>query len=249
MSRLKKLHFSQKSCLGRAGLLMHRTVMIWPGARIGVAVSGGMDSWVLLRVLLLRQRIVPFPFEIMALHLNPGFDLQNHAPLSPWLFEHGIAAHIELTDYGPLAHSERNRGKSPCFVCSWHRRKRLFELCKHYKLTHLAMGHNADDLVHTFFLNLLRNGRLEGLSPKESFFHGELLLIRPLLLLEKSEIRKAAQHWHLPIWTNACPSALTSKRAATEELLKTVFREDPRIRANVYGALRRWQLDVTAMIK
>lgn len=245
MSRLRKLHFSQKSCLGRAGLLMLRTGMIWPGARIGVAVSGGVDSWVLLQVLLLRQRIVPFPFELMALHLNPGFDPQNHAPLPPWLFKYGVAAHVECTDYGPMAHSERNRGKSPCFVCSWHRRKRLFELCKHYKLTHLAMGHNADDLVHTFFLNLLRNGRLEGLSPKESFFHGGLLLIRPLLLLEKSEIRKAAQRWNLPVWGNACPSALTSQRAATEELLNTVFSKDPKIRANVYGALRRWQLLAT----
>ena len=249
MSRLGKLHFSQKSCLGRAGLLMHRTGMIWPGARVGVAVSGGVDSWVLLRVLLLRRRIVPFPFEIMALHLNPGFDPQGHAPLLPWLFEHGVAAHQELTDFGPMAHSPRNRGKSPCFVCSWHRRKRLFEISRHYGLTHLALGHNADDLAHTFFLNLMKNGRVEGLSARESFFQGELVVIRPLLLLEKTEIRKAARRWDLPVWANACPSALTSQRAVTESWLKSVVGSDPKIKANIYGALRRWQLDVTASIK
>lgn len=228
---------------------MHRTGMLWPGARIGVAVSGGVDSWVMLRVLLLRQRIVPFPFEIMALHLNPGFDPQSHLALAPWLFQHGVAAHIELTDFGPMAHSSQNRGKSPCFVCSWHRRKRLFELCRHYGLTHLALGHNADDLANTFFLNLLRNGRVEGLSPKDFFFGGKLVMIRPLLLLEKSDIRKAAHRWNLPVWENSCPSALTSQRAATEKWLKSVFNADQKIRASVYGALRRWQLDVVTTIK
>ncbi|HDQ40185.1 MAG TPA: tRNA 2-thiocytidine biosynthesis protein TtcA [Desulfonatronum sp.] len=248
MSRLGKLHFAQKKCLGQAGLLMHRLGMLWPGARVGVALSGGVDSWVMLQVLLLRQRIVPFPFEIMALHLNPGFDAHNHASLAPWLFSHGMAAHIELTDFGPMAHSPQNRGKSPCFVCSWHRRKRLFQLCRFYGLTHLALGHNADDLVQTFLLNLLRNGRVEGLSPKESFFKGELTLIRPLLLLDKSMIRKAAGRWNLPVWENLCPSSLTSQRVFTEKWLQTVVGNDPKIRANIYGALRRWQLDVASSI-
>ncbi len=248
MSRLGKLSFAQKTCLGRAGLTMQRTGMIWPGARIAVAVSGGVDSWVLLSVLLLRQRIVPFPFEIMAIHLNPGFDPQNHAPLSPWLSEHGIAGHVELTDFGPMAHSARNKGKSPCFVCSWHRRKRLFHLCRRYNMTHLAMGHNTDDLVHTFFLNLLRNGRLEGLSPRESFFKGELTLIRPLLLLEKKTIRQAAKQWSLPVWSNPCPSALTSQRAAMDQQLRDFVRNDPKMRASIYGALQRWQLDVATLI-
>ncbi len=249
MSRLSKLRFAQKKCLGQTGLLMHRLGMLWPGARVGVAVSGGVDSWVMLQVLLLRQRIVPFSFEVMALHLNPGFDPTDHARLAPWLFSHGIAGHIELTDFGPMAHSPRNRGKSPCFVCSWHRRKRLFEICRHYRLTHLALGHNAEDLVHTFFLNLLRNGRVEGLSPRESFFSGELIVIRPLLLLEKSLIRKACRDWSLPLWENPCPSALTSQRVETEKWLQAIVGSDPKIRANIYGALRRWQLDVTASIK
>ena len=38
------------------------------------------------------------------------------------------------------------------------RRTRLFEVCQRYGLTHLAFGHNADDLVTTFFMNLVQNG-------------------------------------------------------------------------------------------
>ncbi|PTN39120.1 ATP-binding protein [Desulfonatronum sp. SC1] len=244
MSRLGKLTFAQKKCLGPAGLLMQRTGMIWPGARVGVAVSGGVDSWVLLQVLLLRQRIVPFPFEVMAIHLNPGFDATSHAPLAPWTAAHGVALHAETTDYGPMAHGPENRKNSPCFLCAWHRRKRLFELCKHYGLTHLALGHNADDLVQTFFMNLFRNGRVEGLSPKEEYFGGELILIRPLLLLEKPMIRRAAAQWKLHVWSNSCPSATNSERSRTEAWLRTVLSQDSAMHGSVYGALKRWQLDV-----
>ena len=116
-----------------------------PGCRIGVAVSGGVDSFVLLKTLHIRQGIVPFRFEIMAIHLNPGFDPQSHMPLAAWLSRHGIPSHLEVTDFGPHAHSAGNQRRSPCFRCAWLRRKRLFELCSQYKLTHLALGHNAED--------------------------------------------------------------------------------------------------------
>ena len=94
----------------------------------------------------------------------------------PWLLREGIAAHIEVTDFGPQAHSEKNLRRSACFRCAWLRRKRLFELCRTYRLTHLALGHNAEDLVSTFFMNLCRNGRVDGMSMNEPFFGGSLHL-------------------------------------------------------------------------
>lgn len=77
----KKRSFAQELCVKSAGRAMQRAGMLWPGCRVGVAVSGGVDSFVLLKTLQIRQGIVPFPFEIMALHLNPGFDPQSHAAL------------------------------------------------------------------------------------------------------------------------------------------------------------------------
>ena len=160
----EKRSYAQEVCVKSAGKAMQQTGMIWPGCRIGVAVSGGVDSFVLLKTLHIRQGIVPFRFEIMAIHLNPGFDPQSHMPLAAWLSRHGIPSHLEVTDFGPHAHSAENQRRSPCFRCAWLRRKRLFELCSQYKLTHLALGHNAEDLVSTFFMNLCRNGRVDGIS-------------------------------------------------------------------------------------
>ena len=47
--------FAQKMCVGQAGKLMRRLGMLGPGARVGVAVSGGVDSFVLLNVLRIRR--------------------------------------------------------------------------------------------------------------------------------------------------------------------------------------------------
>lgn len=239
----EKLSFSQQVCVKSAGKAMQTADMVRPHARIGVAVSGGVDSFVLLKTLTIRQRIVPFSFEIMALHINPGFDVASHNALMPWLAEHGIASHVEVTDHGPHAHSEENLRNSACFRCAWLRRKRLFELCGHYKLSHLAFGHNADDLVHTFFMNMCQNGRVEGMSMSEDFFKGSLRVIRPLLMVEKSHIIKSAKKWNLPLWANPCPSAGNTKRsdmAASLDQLYGIYKDSRRC---VFNALCRWQLE------
>ncbi len=238
-----KLTFAQTVCVKAAGKAMQRTAMLTQGARVGVAISGGMDSFVLLKTLLIRQAIVPFSFEIMALHINPGFDTQSHAPLVPWLTEHGVAAHIDITDHGPHAHSQENLRNSACFRCAWLRRKRLFELCKQYKLSHLAFGHTADDLVHTFFMNLCRNGRVDGMGMNESFFRGTLHVIRPLLLLEKKQVRVAAKQWGLPIWENPCPSAGNTKRSHMAESLQHLYGTYSDARRCISNALTRWQME------
>jgi len=244
MNKFKKLSYVQKTVLGLCGKLMQTQEMIYPGARIGVALSGGVDSWVLVQTLLIRQRIVPFDFELMILHLNPGFDPSNHFPLLNWLDQNQLPAHIEQTDFGPAAHSKQNQKKSPCFWCSWQRRKRLFELCAHYRLSHLALGHVLDDLVANFFMNLIQNGRIDGMAAKESFFGGKLMIIRPLLGIEKKVIIQAAHKWNLPIWTNPCPSAQTSKRTTLLKQILTNLNLSTKQKKNIFAGLRRWQLKI-----
>jgi tRNA(Ile)-lysidine synthase TilS/MesJ len=241
----QKYTYAQQHCIRSAGKLSHMTGMLRPNARVGIAVSGGMDSFVLLETMRIRRGIVPFPFSIIALHINPGFDPHSHGPLTRWLEEKGVAGHIETADHGPRAHSPENRKDSPCFFCAMLRRKRLFELCRHYNLTHLAFGHTADDLVSTFFMNLCQNGRVEGMSMREPFFKGALLVIRPLMLVEKKTIAKAAGDWSLPIWSNPCPSAGKTLRAGIMEDVGRMTGEHKGRRTKIRAALCRWQLKIT----
>ncbi|MDP3427478.1 MAG: tRNA 2-thiocytidine biosynthesis TtcA family protein [Humidesulfovibrio sp.] len=243
MAGFGKLTFAQKKCVGSVGMLMQKTAMAGPGARIGVAVSGGVDSFALIKILTIRKAIVPFPLELMVLHVNPGFEPDSHRPLVEWVQAEGLSAHIELSDFGPRAHTSENRKNSPCFYCSMLRRKRLFDLCHAYNLTHLAFGHNADDLVVTFFMNVVQNGRVDGLSASEDFFGGSLKVIRPALFLEKSLMKTAARQWNLPIWTNNCPSSGNTRRTEINDWLKLETGKDKRLGQNILNALRRFQLE------
>jgi len=245
MASWGKLTFAQKKCVSATGKLMQHTGMVSEGARIGIAASGGVDSFLMLKVLTIRKAIMPFHVELMALHVNAGFDPVAHRPLVSWCADHGMAAHIELTDYGPRAHSEENRNNSACFYCSMLRRKRLFELCRNYGLTHLAFGHNADDNVVTFFMNILQSGRAEGMSVSEPFFKGSLNVIRPTMLLDKKTVSKAARQWELPVWDNTCPSNGHTKRDEVHDWLKQTWRHDKHIKNNVFNAVTRQQVDLT----
>ncbi len=220
---------------------MIKSNMLGPNSRIGVAISGGMDSGVLLKILLLLKKKLPFKIEIMALHINPGFDTAHHLPLKKWIKKEGISAYFEINDMGPRAHSPENRTNSPCFFCSWRRRKRLFQLVKDFNLSHLAMGHTGDDLVSTFFINILYAGRVEGMYPCENFFKGEFKLIRPLLLLDKEKIYRAALSWKIPILENPCPSAKNSRRIRILEEIQKIWPEKKK-RKNIYSALYNWIL-------
>lgn len=236
--------YAQKICIKKSGLTLQQASPLWPGCRVGVAVSGGVDSFVLLKVLKIRQSIVPFNYELMALHCNPGFNTSDHANLLPWLASNGISGHIEICDFGPFAHSDENKKRSACFLCAWNRRKRLFELCSQYHLTHLAFGHNADDLASTFMLNLFRNGKVAGLPIGEKFFNGSLTVIRPLLLIEKKFIKQAANQWELPVWSNSCPSSGRTARQQAENLLLDISETIPKARRSAINALCRWQLEL-----
>jgi len=238
-----KLNFAQKTCVSSAGKLMHQTGMITDGTRVGVALSGGVDSWVLLKVLTIRKMILPFRIELMVLHVNPGFDPNFHRPLADWVERNGLASHFEISDHGPRAHSKENRKNSPCFFCCRRRRKRLFELCRKYGLTHLAFGHNTDDLAATFFMNLFQAGKVQGMSISDDFFQGGLKVVRPLLWLDKSMLVKAARAWELPVLENPCPSAADSKRSEIMDWLGRKWKREGRTRRNVFNALRRMALD------
>lgn len=246
-----KRNYAQKQLCASAGKVLRETAMLRPGARVGLALSGGVDSWGLTAAMLHNRKSAPFAYELMALHINPGFDPEGHRVIEAALRDLGLAYHAELTDFGPRAHSDENRKDSPCFYCSLLRRSRLFELCRSYGLSHLAFGHHTDDLAATFFMNLVRTGRAQELAVKETFFEGrgeaELTIIRPLVWLTKAEIRRAVTAYGLPVVENTCPSNGFTERDRMTERVRDLADGDRRAIANIRHGLARRALDAAAV--
>ena len=224
------------------GKAIHRYDMIADGDRIAVGLSGGMDSLFLIWVLNERLRRIPIHYELVAIHIDPGFDGGFSDRLASYCMDKGYALRVEYSDYGVLGHSAVNR-ENPCFLCSRLRRKRLFELADELNCTKLALGHNRDDIIETLFLNMCYAGEISTMLPYQSLFHGKATVIRPLAFTDEALIRQFGREQAFPRFINPCPSAGTSKRQEIKGILEQLYQGNDKVKGNIFRALSRPKLD------
>jgi tRNA 2-thiocytidine biosynthesis protein TtcA len=210
--------------------------LIQDGDRIAVGVSGGKDS--LLLLWLLRERLgrIPIHYDLKAVHVDPGFDSAASDTLQAFFHKEGFDYRIITTDYGLRAHGPENR-ENPCFLCARLRRTALFREARDLNCQKIALGHNQDDLIETFFINICYGAHTATMVPKQPFFGGEITVIRPLALVSAGKVERLCQRLGLPVITNACPSANRSKRQEIRDLLNLLYDKNPKVRGNIYHAM------------
>ena len=112
----------------------------------------------------------------------------------------------------------------------------------------LALGHNLDDAVETFFMNLFRAGRAKSFQPKFLQDRTGVEVIRPLVYAREMSVAAEARRLELPILLGACPYAGKTERQRVKEALAEI-RGVPDIFANVANALKtldasdRWRIE------
>ena len=94
-------------------------------------------------------------------------------------------------------------------------------------------------------MNLFQAGKVDGMAFREPFFNGRLMVIRPLMEVEKKLILKAASQWKLPVWSNPCPSAGNTRRSEVMDDINTLCAGHKGRRQNIFNGLCRWQLEQT----
>ncbi len=210
--------------------------MIREGDRILLGISGGNDSQALLAILAGLNERAPVRFEVIPAYIDPGFDPSFGPELEAHAFPFFGDCHIEYTDFGLRAHSSENR-KNPCFLCSRLRRKRLFEIAMEKDCKKIALAHNKDDIIETFFINIFYSGKTGTMKPNQSFFNKTVDVIRPLAYTEKKDISAFCRHSGLPEFENRCPSARVSKRSRVREMLETVYQDNEHVKGNIFRAM------------
>jgi len=209
--------------------------MISEGDRILVAVSGGKDSLTLLKILRDRLSFSPVKYELLAVYIDMDEGFIHLQALKDYLKKNGYNYHIEKIDIPKDSPSER----LSCFWCSWNRRKTLFQLADKFNCNKVALGHHLDDVVETILLNMFFNGEISAMCPKQILFGGKLTIIRPLVYIEEKEIISFANQQDFPQSYCRCPNSLNSKRAYIERLIKNLEKDFPRVKNNIFGALKR----------
>ena len=234
--------YLEKEIRSLVGKAIHRYGLIQDGDRILVGVSGGKDSLTLLHLLNERRKRVPIDYELVAAHIDLGFGSERTEVLKNFFETKGLPYHIELTNIGRRANSPENR-ENPCFLCSWERRKRLFQLAHQLKCNKVALGHHKDDIIETLLLNIFYSAEISTMLPLQSLFKGKITLIRPLALVEEKKIERFARGINLPFGPSGCPSSGKTKRKEIKELIETLERKNRKVRGNIFRSLSNINLD------
>ena len=212
--------------------------MINEEERVLIALSGGADSYALLELMSASMVFVPH-FSIVVAHIDMGFDdsFANYNQIENYLKDKPYTQILEKSDIGLLAHSDYNRKKSPCFLCSRMRRKRLFEIADEHGCKKIALAHHRDDIIETLLINMFYGREIATMMPNQSLFSGRLHIIRPFVYLKEELIKRFAAEHVFPVMENPCPTAKTSRRGYIKKLLQELELENNDIRDNIFKSL------------
>lgn len=218
--------------------LMRRAIndfdMIHSGDKIAVGVSGGKDSLALLQLLCAYQKFSEHAFELCAVTVDMGFADSDFSPVERFCEELGVNYRREKTDIAEIIFNVRKE-KNPCSLCAKMRRGALNSVINEMGYNKLALGHHKNDVVDTFMLSLMFEGRLSTFQPVSYMSRSDVTLIRPLVYVSEREIAGLAKT--LPVCKNPCPADKRSQREEMKKLLKDVAVKYPDVSDRIANAV------------
>lgn len=212
--------------------------MIDDGDKIAIALSGGKDSITMLMAFKNLQIFYPKKFDIIAISVNPGFEFFD----SKFLKE--TCKNLEIPYFEEKSHIKEivfdiRKEKNPCSLCANLRRGILNSTAIREGCNKIALGHNEDDVLETFFLNLLYAGNINTFAPVSYMDRSKITLIRPLIYAPEKYIRNFIKRNSIKVMQKTCPMDGVSKREDMKNLIYNFQKSIPNIRANLYGAIKR----------
>ncbi len=196
--------------------------MIQDGDKIAVGLSGGKDSMALLAILAAYKKFAPEKFDLVAINIDLGLDTDKDEveATRQYCQSVGVEFVVERTQIYDVI-LERGE-KSPCSLCSKMRRGALNGIAKQYGCNKLALGHHADDVLETFFLSLIYEGRISTFMPTSHMDRSNITLIRPFIYVEEKYLSGLARRYNLPIIHNPCPQDKNTKREDIKKLVESL---------------------------
>ncbi|MBQ7439493.1 MAG: adenine nucleotide alpha hydrolase family protein [Paludibacteraceae bacterium] len=223
--------------------------LIANGDHILIGLSGGKDSLLLTELLGRRAQIYVPRFRVTALHVRVK-ERDYHSDLS-YLQRFCDEAKVPLLvrDVSiPDTPPQKENGKTreidnPCFLCSWFRRKELFNTAQEIGCNKIAFGHHRDDIAQTLLMNLIFQGAYATMPPILQMDKMPLQLIRPLCLIDEADIITYAAMRNYQKQTKLCPFEHVSSREKVKGLLEEIKALNPEALDSIYGALTNIKTD------
>lgn len=208
--------------------------LIENGDKIAVGVSGGKDSLVLLKALCQFKKFGLYDYDIVAVLVDIYSGKEDYLEIREFCKNCGVELIVEKTDIFDVVFNVRKES-NPCSLCAKMRRGALNTVAKQYGCNKLALGHHLQDVIETFFLSLLYEGRLSTMKPKSYMSKMDITLIRPLFLTHEKVIVSASKD--LPVKKSKCPADKDSKRQDVEKIINDLDQLIPNAKKRIENAI------------
>ena len=213
--------------------------LIEDGDKILIGLSGGKDSLALLDLLARRSRIHKPEFSVIAVHVSMS-NIPYQADIA-YLKDYADTLGVTFVHYETSFDPSTDTRKSPCFLCSWNRRKALFTVAKEYGCNKIALGHHMDDVLQTLLMNMTFQGAFSTMPPKLVMKKFDMTIIRPMCLVHEADLEEMAEIRQFKKQIKNCPYETQSNRTDMKGVLKQLETLNPEARYSLWGSMTNIQ--------
>ena len=186
--------------------------------KIAIAVSGGIDSMVLMKISSLSKKIKPKNIHILTIN----HDLRKGSK------EETLFVRKEADKLGLKVSILTWKGKKPKTGIQEKARKKrhnlLFNYCKKNNISDLFFAHHLDDQIENFIFRMFRGSGIVGLTSfSNSSKIDKINLIRPLIETPKSDLLLFAKKQKIEWIEDPSNSNLDFDRVKIRNVLKNFY--------------------------
>ncbi|MEO8874994.1 MAG: tRNA 2-thiocytidine(32) synthetase TtcA [Polyangiaceae bacterium] len=212
--------------------------MVEEGDRILVAVSGGKDSYAMLHLLRELKKRAPIEFTLKVVNVDQGHPGYPAQVLRDYMARESHDFTMIEEDTYSIVTAKIPEGKTYCSLCSRLRRGILYRVADDLQCNKIALGHHRDDILQTFFLNLLFAGKLASMPPKLVSDDGQHIVIRPLAQCAEEDVAAFSELMAFPILPcDLCGSQDNLQRKIVGRMIDGWEKERPGQKAILLAAL------------
>ncbi|MBK5201777.1 MAG: adenine nucleotide alpha hydrolase [Spirochaetaceae bacterium] len=217
----------------KTGKTINKFGMIRNNETVILGISGGKDSLALALALSLRRKWLPINYNLKGIMINwVEHPISEEDKKELHLFFDKLD--IELLIVDEPQYSVSFKGEFNCYLCSRNRRRIIFNYARDNHIALIALGHHLDDLVETTLINTCFRGKFSTMQPIQEFFKGAIHIIRPMIEVRESVVKRIANTYALPVVKPVCPFDQTNIRARLKPIVSELSHIDNLTREHIF---------------